>query len=331
MIELSLPEFAAQAAEFDAAVLAAAGIDAFCSSSDWILPAASSVMPERAPWLRRGAHGFAALMRWEHPSGVALLQPLEAAWELACPLVGDDPGALAAEFAADCQEHEREWDVMALSGIPGDSPLERALVEALGGRYRLRAGDRALRCRADLRGGAEAWLARRSLNFRRSLRRAEAEAERAGISIQPYDLRPASLAEAWARLLAVEAASWKGLAGNGLGVPEMRRFYELMLPRLAARGAARLQFARHEGRDVGYILGGLLGDTYRGLQFSFCHEYQRYSLGNLAQWAELKRLAAEGIATYDLGSDMEYKRRWADHLFATEALYFARRRRFASL
>ena len=51
-------------------------------------------------------------------------------------------------------------------------------------------------------------------------------------------------------------------------------FYQRALPRLAARGALRLSFARDGERDVGYVLGGVLGDTYRGLQLSYDADYQ---------------------------------------------------------
>ena len=326
MIELTLPAFEAEVEAFDAAVLGMPGIDAFCSSSAWILPASSSVMPEREPWLRRGAHGWAALMRWVHPSGMAVLQPLEAAWNLACPLVGEEVDGLASEFAREARDRAPEWDVIALSGIPEDAPLERALVRALGEHFDLRRGDRALRCRIDLTLGVDAWLARRSLNFRRSLRRALVEGERVGIAFERFVVTPKTVAEAWRRLFAVEVESWKGHAECGLGMPEMQRFYQLMLPRLATRGAVRLQFARHEERDIGYILGGTFGDTYRGLQFSYRHDYHRVSIGNLAQWAELVRSADEGLSVYDLGSDMEYKRRWADTLSPTGALLVTKRR-----
>ena len=325
MEELSLSDFAAQSAAFDASVLATEGIDLFCSSSDWILPASAAIMPPRTPWLLRGEHGWAALMRLVHPMGLALMQPLEAAWELACPLIGRDVGGLAEEFAAEARVKEPMWDALVLSGLQPDGAMRRSLLRTLGRRYEVRLGTPAVRCQVDLAEGTERFLARRSANFRRALRRAIEEGDRIGLGFERVDVTPANVAPVWQRLLAIEAESWKALADSGLAIPEMRRFYEQMLPRLAERGAARLLFARHEERDVGYILGGLLGSTYRGLQFSYHHEYQRFSLGNLAQWAQLRLLEQEGIATYDLGSDMEYKRRWADRLVETESLLFLKR------
>jgi CelD/BcsL family acetyltransferase involved in cellulose biosynthesis len=82
---------------------------------------------------------------------------------------------------------------------------------------------------------------------------------------------------------------------------------------VVGRGAAaRLLFARREGTDLAYILGGVLGYTYRGLQFSFSQDHKRLSLGNLCQYHQIARLCEEGIDLYDLGVDVEYKRRWGE-------------------
>jgi CelD/BcsL family acetyltransferase involved in cellulose biosynthesis len=101
-----------------------------------------------------------------------------------------------------------------------------------------------------------------------------------------------------------------------------------MLPRLAARGALRLMFARHEGRDVAYILGAVAGDTYRGLQFSFDDAYRDDSLGNLAQYHQIAALCDEGVTRYDLGSGFPYKRRWAESGMVTMTLWAFPKRRF---
>ena len=123
------------------------------------------------------------------------------------------------------------------------------------------------------------------------------------------------------RVLAVEETSWKGREGNGLAVPEMAEFYRRMLPRLAREGAVRAHVARHEGRDVAVILGAVVdtpeGETYRGLQFSFDERYRSYSLGNLAQLQQITALADEGVALYDLGSEVDYKRRWGEDCLET--------------
>ncbi len=90
----------------------------------------------------------------------------------------------------------------------------------------------------------------------------------------------------------------------------MTDFYRPLALRLGDR--LRTVFARHQGTDVGYILGGVRHDTYRGFQFSFDDRFGHLSLGGLMQVRQIEHLCAEGIATYDLGIDLDYKHRWAD-------------------
>jgi CelD/BcsL family acetyltransferase involved in cellulose biosynthesis len=97
----------------------------------------------------------------------------------------------------------------------------------------------------------------------------------------------------------------------------MADFYRQMLRRLAARGAARVMFARRDGQDLGYILGGVLGEGYRGLQFGFAEEVAPLSLGNLLQVRQIEALCREGVRAYDLGAEVAYKRRWGDRVRET--------------
>ena len=104
----------------------------------------------------------------------------------------------------------------------------------------------------------------------------------------------------------------------------MRAFYAAMLPRLCALGQQRTIFARHHDRDVGYILGAVMGGEYRGLQFSYADELSRLGLGGLLQVHQVTELCAEGVARYDLGTEMDYKRRWAEEIMETEMLVLVR-------
>jgi CelD/BcsL family acetyltransferase involved in cellulose biosynthesis len=310
MIPLSLSDLERESASYDARVAESPDIDHFCSSSDWSLPAASGLLPGRAPWIRRGDHGYAALMVAEHAWG-PLLQPLEAMWGLGCPLVGADPVALALELAGEC-ERAAGGHALMICGLERTSPRFAALARALDPLYDLRLGPLTRRLAADLRGGMEPFLARRSPKFRTNLRSAQRKAAARGITFAVSTVLPGEADAAYERLLAVDAASWKGRSGAGVADSSMLEFYRRMIRRLAARGGARLGFARRDGGDVGYILGGVLGATYRGLQFAFATGYEDCSLGNLCQIAQIAALAAEGIAVYDLGADAEYKHRWGE-------------------
>ena len=96
------------------------------------------------------------------------------------------------------------------------------------------------------------------------------------------------------RVLAIESKSWKGQIGSGLSTGSMSEFYRLALPRLAHRGALRLVFLTSEGQDLGFILGAVVGERYRGLQFSFDDRFRDGSPGDVMQGLQIRRLVDAG-------------------------------------
>jgi len=302
---LTLAALDEAADEFDAAALASEDIDAFCSSSLWILPAAKGLMPVDDVWIRRGEGGFVALARRDQ-DGMPTLQPLEAMWGLACPVVGPDVARLAGDLAA---ELAGEPALLLLCGLQRQSPRFLALGRAFGRKWGIRLGPSTRRWVADLDGGLDGFLARRGRNFRAAANKARRRARDAGIELVRWD----GQGDPFERVLAADARTWKARAETGLAASAMRDFYADMVPRLQRRSALRLWFARAGEVDVGYCLGAVFGGTYRGLQFGFAAGLERLSLGNLLQLNEIEALCREGAATrYDLGSDAEYKQRWAD-------------------
>lgn len=313
MQALTLEQLDQHAESFDAVVRATAGIDHFCSTSHWIVPAAAALMPPREPWLFRGEHAWVAMMRGQHPNGWHYIEPLEAVWGLACPLLGAEPARLAREIAALLRAHRADWHIALLSGVPAGSVLFHELVRALYSRHVLFQGQSTTRCVASLSGGLDGFLGRRSRMFRKGLRRALAAAATAGITFEPCHARAATEALAlYERVQAVERRSWKGMDGVGIDAGPMHEFYRAMVPRLAEAGLLRLMFARHDGCDIAYVLGGVFASSYRGLQFSFDAAYEHLGLGNLCQYHQIVALAAEGVVEYDLGTVMDYKLRWAE-------------------
>jgi len=320
MESLSLAELDRRAHEFDQAVASTPAIDHFCSSTAWVLPAATALMPARRSWILRGDAGWFAGMLGRHPSGMVYVEPLELAWGLASPLAGADAPALAAELAAHVAR-EREWDVLLVPGLPHDGPLLPALLEALPPRWERRWGQSTVRHLASLDGGVDGFLARRSRNFRKALRASLRDAADAGVRFVTARATTAEEGEAlYQRILAVEARSWKARDGVGITAPGMREFYQLMIQRLAPRGWQRTVFAQRDGVDVAYVLGAVWGGEYRGLQFSYDDDHAALSLGSLCQYHQIVELCAEGVLHYDLGTDMDYKRRWAEARLETALL-----------
>lgn len=175
---------------------------------------------------------------------------------------------------------------------------------------------------AALDGGLDGFLARRTAKFRKNLRRYERLVARTGLSFEWWNrsLTAAEGEQLFARLLAVEARGWKGSAGVGIDHGDMCTFYRELMALQGPAGAIRLGFARQDDSDQAYILGGVHRDTYRGYQFSFAAEHEALGLGNWMQLRAIEELCAEGVALYDLGSDMAYKQAWSDRPFETCAL-----------
>ncbi|HJS74754.1 MAG TPA: GNAT family N-acetyltransferase [Vicinamibacteria bacterium] len=311
---LTYKELDAMAEEYDAAVGSGFALDRFCSSTFWILPAARHLSPEAAPRIASVNGTFSVLAR----SG-AWLHPLEAMWGLACPLVAPDADA-AIELFCRALEKERGWSSCLATGLEEGSPSWAALRRALSRRYHFERGPTTRRYVARLDDGLEGFLSRRPAGLRRSLPKALRRSSREGLAFEVPDRRD----PAFERLLAVERRSWKGLQGIGIDREPMRSFYRDMNLRLLQRGQRRLMFARLDGEDVAYIFGGVLGDTYRGLQFSFDARFSSLSLGNLCQLEEVRRLSESGVRRYDLGSEVRYKQKWGEEVVQTTALIITR-------
>lgn len=318
---LDLSQFETAADDFDADVANTLEIDQFCSSSFWTLPAAIELMLPRTPAIMRGTEGWLAFMRGEHAGSGRYLEPLESSWGLACPLIGRDPTNLVEWFAEVLEQSRTQWDLTLLAGIPSGSQLLINIAHILSKRFRVLRHAQSSRHVASLVGGMDAFLSRRTVNFRRSLQRAQINAQRLQLHYEHHCPNDVNTALAlFDRVQSIERDSWKGIEEVGIATGSFGAFYRNMVPRLARRGALHVLFVQHEGNDIAFLLGGLFGDTFRGLQASFKEQHRAWSLGNLCQFAMLERLPKH-VRYYDLGSaGLQYKTRWAEQTITSEVL-----------
>ena len=320
MKRLTFAELAAEAVRYDEAVLETPDIDHFCTHSSWVLPAVRHLGGPSTPRILRSEGAYVALARTQSQGGPAMLHPLEAMWALSSPLVGKDPRA-AVELLVEMLAEDTDWDLALVTGLSEGAGLFRRLVRELGRRYTLSRGPLTRRYLVDLTDGVSGFLGRRSSGFRKNLRKAERRARARGIQFEPApDGDEADAEVSFERLLDVERRSWKGRRGVGIDSGPMCAFYREMNQRLVERGRRRLLFATLDGEDVAYILGGVYAKTYRGLQFSFDDRFSDLSLGNLCQIEQMRRLADESVDTYDLGTEVSYKKRWGDRVFTTSSV-----------
>ena len=123
----------------------------------------------------------------------------------------------------------------------------------------------------------------------------------------------------WRGVLAVGAVNLRvamhlGAAASTIDSPDQSAFG--MPAQMAATG-------RHVTVTVPSI-GAVFEGEYRGLQFSYDDDHARLGLGSLLQLHQVTELCAEGVLRYDLGTEMDYKRRWAEEIMETEMLVLVR-------
>jgi hypothetical protein len=314
-------EFAAHPEPFDAAVATDADIDPFCSRSEWILSFHEAFAPRRTLHVYRADESsWIALAAQRRREIGVFFEPLEVMWGFAAPLVGLRSTEALEDLLSDPHGPLAGRPLM-LSGLPITPARLEPLLSGVGSRYECRPIGTCTRYAASLDGGLDGYLSRRTPEMRRNLRSALRRCANAGIELHRIGHVAVDEIHAFhARTLAIEARSWKGRAGHGVNRGAMRTFYAHMLPRLAQRGGLRAIVAQRGGRDVGYLFGGVIGDRFRGLQFSFDDELRALSLGNALQHEMIAWLCSDGFRIYDLGSHSAYKRRWAEDGLVTASL-----------
>lgn len=298
--------------------------DPFCATTAWQLSWREAADPERPLVVRECGEGLVQFAR--HTLGSqAVLGPIERLWMFGCNVLGPAGVDLLEQLIRDPEMAAAGLGRrIGISGLDPQGSLLAAIRSRLSAYGEFRRFGRGLQCAASLEGGLDGVMSRRSSNHRKKLRQVIRRGQAAGIEFERH--APGSADEAaavFARMLAVERLSWKGIAQCGMDGPMTRIFYGSMLRRLAPMRGGRVMFATHEGRDIGYIFGGMAGAIYRGQQFSFDEDWRDMSIGNVLQYEQLAWLCEEGAIRYDMGPltgpFMEYKEHWTEIRLPIEA------------
>lgn len=315
---MTLPELQARALEYEHAVDATPGIDPWCSGPDWTLSVRAGFAPDTETLVLERDGGFAVLSAYQLETGRRMFAGFEPLWGFACPLVGASIESVAETVALRLME-EPNWERLVLPGFPDDLDLARRAAGPLSRLGEVGGTTGIVRQIARL-DGLDDWLGRRSRTFRRNLRNAGRRADDAGLEIIDVSTNE----RLFERLLAIELTSWKGKQGDGIATEHMSEFYRSLIPRLQHQDRCRCLVAQLDGADIGFVLGGIRGLRYRGLQLSYAAHAAELSVGHLLQLNEISRLCAAGVEIYDLGMDMDYKQAWSDYTEASVTLVVER-------
>jgi len=292
--------------------------DPFCSSPTWQLAFHEAFGPKRRLLVEHVSGSIIGFAEKVFSPSNRYLTPIEPHWFFGCPLLGRhavDLLAKAMEFIA--TEYRPYFPKILISGIRPKSLLARRLLHVFSKDFAIYLRSGGLQCAASLRGGIDGYLSRRSANFRSKLKKARKRAAARGVYFERALPRsPEDASTMYARMLAVEAASWKGIHACGMAESPAKEFYAAMMRRLSQQAHARVIMARYEGKDIGYIFGGLAGKIYRGQQFSYDDAWQDCSIGNLMQFEQIQWLCEERVVRYDMGplvgQGMGYKAHWIE-------------------
>ncbi len=307
------------------AAAVSAPVDPFCCRTEWQLSYQEAFGPERELLVYGQGDSLVAMADWQIQEAVA--GPLDSSWQFGSPLLGPNALELLEELLADGTFATFTSGVV-LAAIAPTGQLAVRMLSTIGQRLPMYRIQTETMVSASLAGGLDGYLGRRSSKWRRGLRQASRRGKELGVTFERHTPRDeATAAAVYARMLAVEATSWKGIGACGMTVEGSREFYAAMMRRLSASGRGRVIFAQHDGADIGFIFGGLTDTVYRGQQFSYAEDWHAHSIGNLLQLEQLGWLAEEGAERYDMGPLMEYKLHWTEIQTRIESWLVAPRRR----
>jgi len=307
-----------QYAAWQTAALRCDQTDPFCCMPSWQLAFHDAFGPKRRLLVAEAEGSVVAFAEGLVSEEEIFVTPLEPSWFFGCPLLGDAAPSLFAEvmnFFA--QTYAPRFPKVLIGGLGPGLEYVQNLLNKTGMTLQAHLVKAGIQGAASLEGGLDGFLSRRSANLRRNLKRAAKKAAEQGICFERVLPTTADHArQTYARMIAIERTSWKGLDHCGMAEPVICDFYANLLERLAPENGARVIFARRDDKDVGFIFGGLAGQIYRGQQFSYTQDWQALSLGNLMQVEKIRWLCEEGVQRYDMGPldgpKMGYKTHWTE-------------------
>jgi hypothetical protein len=305
--------------------------DPFCCTTAWQLSFHEAVSPYRRLIVKQAEDAVLCFAEKIFSKDDIYLTPIEPNWFFGGSVLGKNGVDLLQDMLPEIERHYAPaFPKIMVSAIVPHGRIYKQLRLQFSSQFEIWRHSSDVQCGASLDGGIDGFLSRRSGNRRKHLKKQERSAREKGVSYERCS--PASPEEAskiYDRMIVVERASWKGLEEDGILSPKMKPFYAVMLKRLARWHCARVMFARHEGKDIGFIFGGLAGPIYRGQQFSYDQAWSDASIGNLLQLEQVRWLCEENAARYDMGpfwgDRMEYKAHWTEQRFPIETWVLERK------
>lgn len=206
------------------------------------------------------------------------------------------------------KEQSAHWSFMQVGPMRADAPRTAELTRTLDARGMPYKTLEKSGPYLTLAGSWDEFLATKSRNFRRTIKRKETAAEEAGITVRRI-LNPTP-DEMRATVFDVSRRSWQGAEGKAVASSEEgRRFYELLA---AGQGELTVDVtAAYKGEQcVAYLLGVTHGPVYHAFDTGFDPAFAEQSPGLLVHFAAMKELFGTGVEEFNFGFAHSYKERF---------------------
>ncbi|RAU23251.1 GNAT family N-acetyltransferase [Paramagnetospirillum kuznetsovii] len=293
-------------------------VDPFCCTTSWQMSFHDAFSPNRRLLIRETSDSVVAFAEKAYFNNYTILTPIESMWFFGNPLLGPNSVDLFQDTLVDIEKfYGKKFPNIMISGVAPKGVLYRELRSRFDGKFNFRKHSSEVQCSSSLNGGVDGFVSRRSANTRRNIKKSIGHASALSLVFERH--APSSVDDArniYLRMLSVEDRSWKGHGRCGMTEPPADQYYWKMIKRLSFTKSARVILAVHEGKDIGFIFGGMAGTIYRGQQFSYDDSWKSASIGTMLQYEKVKWLCEEGATRYDMGPlighKMGYKASWTE-------------------
>lgn len=304
-------------------------------SHDWFWCCWRAAGPLRRPEVllvedAAGPVGLVPLVRWKgtlHRVPVRFLGMLDAPdTPFADWLVAGPPERIVEAVLSELAS--RDWDVLALSGLPAGSPTLKALETCLPRRFRSHRLGTVRSPYVAVSGTWDEYWSGKSQRFKKTARSVRNRLFKTGaVRVEEHRSAPAGSA-ILREAIDVSSRSWKAEQGVAIAtMPQMSEFFQELSERASLKGWLRLWILRLDGRAVAteYQLEAD-GQVY-ALRADFDASLPTdLSPGTHLSGEILQALfERDGVFEYNMGpGDNAYKQRWASDAHETTRLLIFR-------
>jgi len=248
------------------------------------------------------------------PVGDLTLNPWSPNGELLLDTEADAAAIVGRLAEAVC---DLPWPLLWFEMVPHQANRWTALTESLverGAQVDIRPGHQI--GRVSLERPFDVYMAQRSKNLRRSVRKDLAQLERMGhVELRLLDhLHPDEVEEALQRAFALEDSGWKGAGGTS--VLKNEGIFDFYLRQ--ASGALRLAFLECGGRAIAFELGWIGKGVYHSFKVGYNEDYREFGPGHLLRYRLIEHgCAAPGLHHIDYqGPITAALRPWSTETYA---------------